>query len=176
MRQGASTTKRTESRASSWVPVAAWGFGLIGAALGAAAIVALQADTLSRVIGVLSVVLALCALTWGAASLALGRTPAPRAAVAGVSAAVALALALLATAPGRASILAIAVLTGMGVVVIFGIVRGRRRPSHHAGLWGLAAAAAVVTIVVVPALGSCQAAALVDTDGTTLPVITHDGH
>jgi hypothetical protein len=171
----ASTTKRV-SRASSWVPVAAWGFGLVSAALGAAAIVAVQADTLSRVLGVLSVVLGLGALAWGAASLALDRTPAPRGAVAGVSAEVIVVLALLATPPGRASVLALALVIALGVVVACGILCGRRHPSKRMSLWSMIPAAAVVTVLVVPAIGACQGAALLDADGTVLPVITHDGH
>ena len=175
MRHTAPATGRAITRAPSWMPVAAWGFGLVSDALGAAAIVALQADTFSRVLGVVCVGVGLAALVWGAVSLALGRTPAPRAAVGGVALAVAFALALLATAPGRAGILAIAVLTGLGVAISCGIVRGRRRPSGRAGLRGLVVAAAIVTMAVVPALGACQAAALLAPDGTVLPVVTH-GH
>lgn len=171
----ASTTERV-SRASSWVPVAAWGLGLVDIALGAAALVGIQADGLSRALGVLAVVLGVAALAWGAASLALDRTPAPRAAVAGAAAAVAIAVALLATAPGRAGILAIMTATGLGVAVACGVVRGTRRPSRRTSLWSLMAAAAVVTLVVVPALGACQGAALLDADGTVLPVVTHEGH
>jgi hypothetical protein len=33
-----------------------------------------------------------------------------------------------------------------------------------------------VTVLVVPALGACQGAALLAADGTVLPVVTHDGH
>lgn len=171
----ASTTERV-SRASSWVPVAAWGLGLVDIALGAAALVGIQADGLSRALGVLAVVLGVAALAWGAASLALDRTPAPRAAVAGAAAAVAIAVALLATASGRAGVLAIMTATGLGVAVACGIVRGTRRPSRRTSLWSLVAAAAVVTLVVVPALGACQGAALLDADGTVLPVVTHEGH
>lgn len=175
MRHTAPATERAITRAPSWVPVAAWGFGLVSAALGAAAIVALQADTLSRALGVVCLVVGLAALAWGAAGLALGRTPAPRAAVIGVAATVALALALLATEPGRAGIIAIALLTGLGVAISCGIVRGRRRPSERAGLWGVVVAAVVVTVAVLPALGACQSAALLQADGTVLPVVTH-GH
>ncbi|MDQ7878509.1 hypothetical protein Q9R08_11030 [Microbacterium sp. QXD-8] len=175
MMAAASTAERV-SRASSWVPVAAWGLGLVDIALGAAALVGVQADGLSRALGVLAVVQGVAALAWGAASLALGRTPLPRAAVAGAAAAVAIAVALLATAPGRAGILAIMAATGLGVAVACGIVRGTRRPSRRTSLWSLMAAAAVVTLVVVPALGACQGAALLDADGTVLPVVTHEGH
>jgi hypothetical protein len=168
--------ERGIDRAPSWVPVAAWGFGLVSAALGAASIVAIQADTLSRVLGVLSVVLGLGALAWGAASLALDRTPAPRGAVAGVSVGVFVALVLLATAPGRASVLAIALEIALGVVVACGILRGRRHPSRRTSLGGVIVAAAVVTVLVVPALGACQGAALLEADGTVLPAVTHDGH
>ncbi|WP_162564322.1 MULTISPECIES: hypothetical protein [Microbacterium] len=171
-----SATERAGGRAPSWVPVAAWGFGLVSIALGAAGLVAVQADVLSRALGVLSVVVGLAALAWGAASLALGRTPAPRGAVAGVSAGVAVAVSLLGTAPGQAGVLAIALLVGLGVVVSLGILRGRRRSSGRTSLWVLVAAAAVVTGLVVPALGACQGAALLEADGTVLPVVTHDGH
>lgn len=170
-----STTGRVR-RAPSWVPVASWGFGLVAVALGAAAIVAVQADTLSRVIGGLLVAIGLGVLGWGTASLSLNRTPTPRAAVAGMFLAIGAAVALLATAPGRASILAVALLLGLGVTVACGIVHGTRHPSPRPSLWGLVGAAAMVTIAVVPALGVCQSAALLDADGTVLPVITHDGH
>jgi hypothetical protein len=85
-------------------------------------------------------------------------------------------LALLATPPGRASVLAIALVIALGVVVACGILRGRRHPSKRMSLCGMIPAAAVVTVLVVPALGACQGAALLDADGTVLPVITHDGH
>ncbi|WP_194397603.1 hypothetical protein [Microbacterium atlanticum] len=176
MRLEAPATERAVTRAPSWVPVAAWGFGLVAVALGAAATVAAQADTLSRVLGVISVVVGLAALAWGAASLALGRTLAPRRAVAGVSAGMVTALTLLATEPGRASVFAIGLLIALGVVVACGIVWARRHPSGRTSLWSLVAAAAVVTVVVVPALGACQGAALLDADGTVLPIVTHDGH
>ncbi|MFE5410194.1 hypothetical protein [Microbacterium sp. NPDC056569] len=170
-----STTGRV-SRAPSWVPVAAWGFGLVAVGLGAAAIVAVQADALSRVLGALSVAAGLGALGWGAAGLWLARTPAPRVAVVGLFVGTSVAVALLATAPGRASILAVALMLALGVTVACGVVRGMRHPSPRSNLWGLVGAAALVTLVVVPALGVCQGAALLDADGTVLPVVTHDGH
>ena len=169
------TTGRV-SRAPSWVPVAAWGFGLVAVGLGAAAIVAVQADPLSRVLGALSAAVGLGALLWGATSLSLNRTPTPRVAIAGVFVGTGVAVALLATAPGRASILAVALLLALGVTVACGIVHGTRHPSPRSSLWGLVGAATLVTIVVVPALGVCQGAALLDADGTVLPVLTHDGH
>ena len=51
-----------------------------------------------------------------------------------------------------------------------------QRPAVRTNLWGLIGAAAIVTVLVVPALGACQGAALLDADGTVLPVVTHDGH
>jgi hypothetical protein len=122
------------------------------------------------------VVVGLAALAWGAAGLTLGRTPAPRGAVAGVSAGAVVAVGLLATAPGRASVFAIALLIALGVVVACGVLRARRYPSRRTSLWGMVSAAAVVTVLVVPALGACQGAALLNADGTVLPVVTHDGH
>lgn len=170
-----STTGRV-SRAPSWVPVGAWGFGLVAVGLGAAAIVAVQADTLSQGVGGLSVAIGLGALGWGAVSLYLDRTPTPRLVVTGLFVGMGTAVALLATAPGRASILAVALLLTLGVAVACGVVRGTRHPSPRSSLWGLIGAAALVTLVVVPALGACQGAALLDADGTVLPVVTHDGH
>ena len=172
---GEPTAERV-SRAPSWVPVAVWGFGLVAVALGAAAIVAVQADALSRVLGGLSVGVGLGALGWGAAGLWLDRTPLPRVAVSGLFVGMGVAVALLATAPGRASILAVALLLALGVAAACGIVRGTRHPSPRSSLWGLVAAAALVTVVVVPALGACQGAALLNVDGTVLPVISHEGH
>jgi hypothetical protein len=176
MRHEAPTTERGIDRVPSWVPVAAWGFGLVSAALGAAAIVAIQADALSRVLGAVAVVLGLTVLAWGAVSLGLGRTPVPRTALFGVAAAVAVAVALLATAPGRAGVLAVVTATGLGVAVACGIIRGSRRPSKRTSLWSLVAAAALVTMVVVPALGVAQGAALLDADGSVVPVVKHEGH
>jgi hypothetical protein len=43
-------------------------------------------------------------------------------------------------------------------------------------VWSLVAAAALVTIVVVPALGVAQGAALLGADGSVVPVVTHEGH
>lgn len=171
-----STTERVVSRAPSWVPVGVWGLGLVEIALGAAAVVGVQADGLSRGLGAIAVILGLSALAWGAGSLARGRTPVPRAALAGVAAAVAVAVALLATAPGRSGVLAVVTATGLGVAVACGIVRGTRHPSRRTSLWGVMAAAVLVTVVVVPALGAAQGAALLDPDGSVLPVVTHDGH
>ena len=176
MTTAAPATGRVVSRAPSWVPVGAWGFGLVILALGAAAIVGVQADGLSATFGAAAVVVGLAALAWGAVSLALGRTPLPRSALAGVCAGSAVSVALLTTAPGRASVLAVGLLLAVAVAVACGIVRGTRHPSPRSSLWGLAAAAAIVTLVVVPALGICQGAALIDADGTVLPVVSHDGH
>jgi hypothetical protein len=172
----ATLTGRVVSRAPSWVPVVAWGFGLVSIALGAASIIGVQADALSRALGAAAVVVGLAALAWGAAGLALGRTPLPRSAVAGVFAGSGVSVSLLATQPGRASVLAIALLLALAVAVACGIVRGTRHPSSRSSLRGLAAAAAIVTLVVVPALGICQGAALLAADGTVLPVVSHDGH
>lgn len=172
----ASVAGRVVSRAPSWVPVVAWGFGLVSIALGAASIVGVQADVLSRALGAAAVVVGLAALAWGAAGLALGRTPLPRSAVVGVSAGAGISVALLATEQGRAGVLAIALLLPLAVAVACGIVRGTRHPSPRSNLWGVVAAAAIVTLVVVPALGICQGAALLAADGTVLPVVSHDGH
>ena len=172
----AATPESGVRRAPVWVPVAAWGYGLVSVALGAAAIVGVQADVMSRLLGVIAVAVGLGSLAWGGTCLALGRMVLGRTVTAGVLAGVGVAVALLGTPPGRASILAVALLLGLGVAVACGVVHARRRPSPGGGSWGLVLAAAAVTLVVVPALHVCQGAALLDADGTVAPVVTHDGH
>jgi hypothetical protein len=175
-RVATATPERVLTRAPGWVAIAAWGFGLVAVALGAAGVVGLQADALSRGLGGLSAIVGAGALVWGAVALATGNIPAPRVAPGGVFVVAGIAVALLATAPGRAAVLAIAVLIGLGVVLACGIVHATRRPSAGTGLWGLVAAAAVVTMLVVPALGVCQGAALLAADGSVAPLPAHEGH
>lgn len=167
---------RGGGRGPAWVAVGAWGVGLVGAAVGAGAIVGVQADPVSRSLGAVAVVHGLLALGWGAATLARGRTVAPHAAVGGVLAGVAIAVSLLATGPERTSVFAVAVFVALSVVVGAGIGWGFRHPSPGGGLAGLVAAAAVVAVLATPAMGSAQDAALTRPDGTTPAVPAHVGH
>ncbi|MFD4959598.1 hypothetical protein [Microbacterium sp. NPDC058389] len=173
---GASLPGRAVHRAPAWVAVGAWGAGLVGAAVGAAAIVGVQADTVSRSLGAAAVAHGLLALAWGAVCLARGRTVAPRSALVGVFAGITLIVALLATGPGATSVVAVGVFVALSVTVGAGIGWGIRHPSRGGGVAGLIAAAAVVAVLVTPALGSAQDAATAEPDGTFAPVVEHHGH
>lgn len=172
----ASAPDRGARRAPAWVAVGAWGAGLVGAAVGAAAIVGVQADPVSRSLGAAAVAHGLLALAWGAASLARARPVAPRAALAGALTGVAIAVALLITGPERTSVFSTAVFVALSVAVASGISWSTRHPSRSGGVLGLVAAAAVVAVLVTPALGSAQDAAVTGRDGTFTPVPAHEGH
>lgn len=163
---------------ASWPAVAAWGAGLVQAALGAAAIVSPDSEVAARATGVGLVTSGLAALAWGVVALRLERRPAPRATVAvAVSAIVADGMLLL-LSPARTSVLAVAAATLLLVVVAVAAARASRRADRArraAGVWGIVLAAAVVAVVVTPALGAAQDAVLLRDDGT-LPAVSHDGH
>ena len=137
--------------------------------------------------GALAVGLGLAALVWGAACLSRGRIVTPRVALAGV----ALVGALLAATDGRASALAGAIAVAMLVSTAAIVAAARRHPRGAAaartasaatrasiapGLLSTIAAAALVALVVTPALGAVQDAALLRDDGTTVVVDPHGGH
>jgi hypothetical protein len=165
----------------SWPTAAAWGAGLIAAALGAAAIVSADATVLSRGIGVLLFTLGLGVLAWGAVCLARLRVVAPRATLAVVLIAVVAMVGLLVAAPARTSVFAVAVgialLVPVGAVNAVAVRRGPRsdRRESHVGMAGLLVAAAIIAVLVTPALASTQDAVLLTDDGT-VPVIDHGGH
>lgn len=162
---------------ASWPPVAAWGAGLITAALGAGAIVGPGTSVLSRAIGVLLVTLGLAFLAWGAASLQRGRMLTPRY-VAGVAVTAVLGMgALLVSFPAHTSVFAVAAATALLIIVAACAASASRRPrpARSASVWGLLLAAAVLSVVVTPSLGAAQDAVLIRDDGT-VPVVTHDGH
>lgn len=164
---------RAAHRAPAWVAVGAWGAGLVGTAVGAAAIVGVQADPVSRSLGAAAVAHGLLALAWGAVCLARGRTVAPQAALAAALAGLAVAALLATTSPGT-SIVAVGVFVALSVATGAGIGWGLRHPSRG-GVTGLIAAAAVVAVLVTPALGSVQDAATTGPDGTYAPVLEHHG-
>lgn len=167
---------RGDSRAPVWAAVGAWGLGLVGVALGAAAIVGLQADAVSRALGAIAVAQGVAALGWGAAILWSGRVLFPRTAIGGAASGIAVAVALLVSGPGRTSVFATTVVVGLGVAVAVAIARGTRHPSRPSGVARIVVAAAIVAVVVTPALGSAQDAALLRSDGTIAPPPTHGGH
>lgn len=173
---GASGPGHAGDRAPAWVAVGAWGAGLVGAAVGAAAIVGVQADPVSRSLGAAAVAHGLLALAWGAVCLARGRAVAPRGALAGALAGIAVATALLATTPDGTSVVAVGAFIALSVATGAGIGWGLRHPSRGGGVTGLIAAAAIVAVLVTPALGSAQDAATAEPDGTFVPVVEHHGH
>jgi hypothetical protein len=170
----------------SWPSVSAWGAGLIVAALGAGAIVRNGSEAASVGLGAGAVLLGLAALVWGGAVLATGRTLVPRAALGGSLAALVLTAALVFVDPAHTSIMGAAAASVLLVVVgatAAGHLRRARRNDGAAAdrtpqpmsVIGLLVAAAVIAVVVTPALGATQNAVLLRDDGT-VPVITHEGH
>lgn len=177
----ASRTIRARAVASfvaSWPAVGAWGAGLVHAALGAAAVVAPGATTPARALGIALVILGLAAIGWGVMTLRAERMLAPRIVVVTAVAAVVADGILLLLAPARTSIIGVAVATLLAVAVAVPAAAAARRgqsTTRAAGVWGIVLAAAVIAVVVTPALGAVQDAVLLRDDGT-LPAITHDGH
>lgn len=169
----------------SWPSVSAWGAGLIATALGAGAIVRPGSEAVAMGLGTGMVVLGLATLAWGGAVLATGRLLVPRAALGGALATLALTAALVFADPAHTSILGAAAASVLLVIVgatAAGHVRRERRLDGTAdrsaqpmSVIGLLVAAAVIAVVVTPALGATQNAVLLREDGT-VPVITHEGH
>lgn len=168
----------------SWPSVSAWGAGLIAAALGAGAIVRPGSEAVSIGLGTGMVILGLAALAWGGAVLAAGRLLLPRVALGGSLATLALTAALVVADPAHTSIMGAAAASVLLVIVgatAAGRLRRLRRddPADRSAqpmsVLGLLVAAAVIAVVVTPALGATQNAFLLRDDGT-VPVITHEGH
>ncbi|MCJ1707813.1 hypothetical protein [Microbacterium sp. VKM Ac-2923] len=164
--------------------MSAWGAGLIAAALGAGAIVRPGSEAVAVGLGAGMVVLGLAALAWGGAVLATGRLLMPRAALGGSLATLVLTGALMFADPAHTSILGAAAASVL-LVVVGAAAAGRLRRIRRDGtadrspqpmsVVGLLVAAAVIAVVVTPALGATQNAVLLRDDGT-VPVISHDGH
>ncbi|MDQ1085125.1 MULTISPECIES: hypothetical protein [Microbacterium] len=168
----------------SWPSVSAWGAGLIVAALGAGAIVRPGSEATAIGLGTGMVVLGLALLAWGGAVLSKGRLLAPRATLAGTLATLVATAALVVVDPAHTSILGAAAASVLLVVVgatAAGHLRRVRdegsadRSAQPMSVVGLLVAAAVIAVVVTPALGATQNAVLLRDDGT-VPVITHEGH
>lgn len=166
----------------SWPSVSAWGAGLIIAALGAGAIVRSDSGAPATGLGIGMVILGLASLAWGAAALSTGRLVVPRLALSGALVALALATALMFAAPAHTSIIGVA--AGSVLLVVVGAtaaVHLRRhgtaagRAAQPMSVTGLLVAAAVIAVLVTPALGATQDAVLLRDDGT-VPAVTHEGH
>ncbi len=167
----------------SWPSVSAWGAGLIVAALGAGAIVRSDSGAPATGLGIGMVVLGLASLAWGAAALSTGRLVVPRMTLAGALIALLATTALMFIAPAHTSIIAAAAASVLLVVVGATVavhLRRRRstsspRTAQPMSVTGLLVAAAVIAVLVTPALGATQDAVLLRDDGT-VPVVTHEGH
>lgn len=165
----------------SWPSAAAWGAGLIMAALGAGAIVGSDSGAAARGLGVGLVGLGLASLVWGAATLSAGRLTFPRIALTGALVSLVATAAVVFAMPARVSVLA--VFAGISLIVVVGasaavhLRRARRDAASPSGkpmsVIGLLVAAAVVAVVVTPALNATQGALLLRDDGT-VPVISHN--
>lgn len=165
----------------SWPSAAAWGAGLVLAAMGAGAIVGPNAAPLGRGIGVILVTLGVLALVWGSICLARARVLMPRLALSGAVVGVVGVTTLLIASPAHTSLLAVAVavvfLVFVGATAATIVRRGNDRPRDSgtlAGVLGLVVAATILAGAVTPALGSTQDAVLIRDDGT-VPRVTH-GH
>ncbi|KTS60043.1 hypothetical protein NS206_12055 [Microbacterium testaceum] len=168
----------------SWPSVFAWGAGLITAALGAGAITRPDSGAAASGLGIGLVVLGLAALAWGGVVLWAGRLVVPALVLGGSLAAIVGATALLFVVPAHTSVLAVAAASLLFVIVGASAavhLRRRRRVAHPErtpqpmSVVGLLVAAAVIAVVVTPALGATQNAVLLRDDGT-VPVISHEGH
>lgn len=168
----------------SWPSVSAWGAGLIATALGAGAIVRPGSEAVSIGLGTGMVVLGLATLAWGGAVLAVGRILVPRVVLAGSLLTFALTAALVVADPAHTSVLGAAaasvLLVVVGATAAVHLRTSRRRGSvereaQPISVVGLLVAAAVIAVVVTPALGATQNAVLLRDDGT-LPSISHEGH
>jgi hypothetical protein len=166
----------------SWPTVAAWGGGLVQAALGAAAITGPSSGVLARATGVLLATLGVAWLIWGGVNLVKSRLVFAPAALAAATVSVLAMFGLLALSPARTSVFAVAaatvllVVTGAACAIV--VRRGGDRPRDVGtlrGILGMLLAAAVIAVVVTPALGATQDALLLRDDGT-VPAVTHEGH
>lgn len=166
----------------SWPALIAWSAGLVVAALGAGGVVGPGASMAGRAVGILVFSLALATLAWGTAALMRRRMLLPRLVMAGAAIGVVLLAASLSLAPSHTSVYAVAIGTTLLVVLAcVAAVARRRGPAAQTedpravSVWGLILAAAVMSVVVTPALSATQDAVLIQDDGT-VPVITHEGH
>ncbi|MDQ1075692.1 MULTISPECIES: hypothetical protein [Microbacterium] len=168
----------------SWPSVSAWGAGLITAALGAGAITRPGSEAVAIGLGTGLVALGLAALAWGGVVLWAGRLVTPGSALGGSLVALFGVAAMLFVVPAHTSVLAVAAASLLLVIVGASAavhLRRRRRVAHPErtaqpmSVVGLLVAAAVIAVVVTPALGATQNAVLLRDDGT-VPVISHEGH
>jgi hypothetical protein len=162
---------------SSAVPFA-WGGALVLIGLGSGALVGANSSTAGRIGGLMVATYGLVVFLWAALSLSSGRMITPRAAVIGCLAGIVAAVALLALEPAHTSVVSVAAATALLAATAVCTVGSARQggPPTPLRAWALVAAAAVVAVVVTPALGAAQDAVLRSDDGTTIVVPAHEGH
>lgn len=172
------TTGMTTSFSRSWPSAAAWGAGLVQASLGAGAVVAAESTPAARALGVLLVSAGLVALVWGGFCLHRGRVVLPTLALSASLGGMLAVTALLAILPERTSVLAVGTAIVLLMVVAIGAAVARRRSPRPAtpSVWGLLLAAALIAVLVTPALGAVQNSIIVQDDGTLPAVPSHSGH
>jgi hypothetical protein len=168
----------------SWPSVFAWGAGLITAALGAGALTRADSGAVASGLGIGLVALGLAALAWGGVVLWAGRLVVPALVLGGSLVTIFGVAALLFVVPAHTSVLAVAAASLLLVIVGASVavhLRHQRRAANATrtaqpmSVVGLLVAAAVIAVVVTPALGATQNAVLLRDDGT-VPVISHEGH
>lgn len=148
--------------------VAAWGAGLLQMALGAGV---LTSAGVALGAGLALVALGAGALAWGVASLARGRSVAPRMGIGGALAGIGATTAALLTAPARVSAVAVAAASVLLVVAALACgvrLREREKTTDAAPLrlTALVVAAVVVAAIATPALGTTEAARHAPDHGT----------
>ncbi|GAB3155098.1 hypothetical protein GCM10027058_26820 [Microbacterium neimengense] len=173
-RTSAATGRRAALLAGPWPAALAWGAALVLTALGAGAVVLQDATSAHRIIGVGAAALGLGGLGWGIAALRAGRLLAPRSTTAGALLAMLVSTSLLASEPAHTSIVGVSVCVALSAALgacAAAATRGNV-PAQHLRVGQLLAAAALIAVLVTPALGAVQDGVLLRDDGT-VPVVPH---
>ncbi|WDG16770.1 hypothetical protein [Microbacterium sp. Clip185] len=171
---GAATGWRAALLAGPWPAALAWGAALILTALGAGAVVLPDATSASLIIGIGAAALGLGGLGWGVGVLRTGRLLAPRSTTAGALLTMLVATSLLVSEPAHTSIVGVSVCVALSAALGACAAAAARSntPAQHLRVGQLLAAAALIAVLVTPALGAVQDGVLLRDDGT-VPVVPH---
>lgn len=166
--------RRAALLAGPWPVALAWGAALVLAALGAGAVVLPDATSANRLIGVGAAALGLGGLGWGIAALRAGRLLAPRSVTAAALVTMLVATALLTSEPAHTSVVGVAMCVALSAALGACAAAATRRtvPAQHLRVGQLVTAAALIAVLVTPALGAVQDGILLREDGT-VPVVPH---